>query len=50
MGKITLPLDVTTDGNNNNDNNNNVEEQQITTESILVSGVSSSFLMPNEEL
>jgi len=48
MGKITLPIDVNTDGNNNN--NNNAEEQQITTESISVSGVSSSFLMPSEEL
>jgi hypothetical protein len=47
MGKITLPIDVNTDGNNNN---NNAEEQQITTESISVSGVSSSFLMPSEEL
>lgn len=47
MNKITLPLDVTADDNNNN--NSTMEEPQMTSEIISVPGVSSSFLIPNEE-
>ncbi|CAF3192173.1 unnamed protein product [Rotaria sp. Silwood2] len=64
MNKITLPPEVKTDDNNNNNNNNNnnsnennnnennnknVEEQSMTTELTSIPGVSSSFLIPNDD-
>jgi hypothetical protein len=49
MTPITFPSDMTIDDNNNNKTNHTVEEQQMTTESILLPGVSSSFLLPNDE-
>ncbi|CAF0966822.1 unnamed protein product [Rotaria magnacalcarata] len=61
MNKITLPPEVKTDANNNNNNNNhsdeninnninnNVAEQSMTTELTSIPGVSSSFLIPNDD-
>ncbi|CAF4965817.1 unnamed protein product, partial [Rotaria sp. Silwood1] len=62
MNKITLPPEVKTDNNNdnhnnnennnnnNNNNNNKVEEQLMTTELTSIPGVSSSFLIPNDDV
>ncbi|CAF3456680.1 unnamed protein product [Rotaria socialis] len=64
MNKITLPSEVKIDANNNNNNNNNhnhsdeninnninnnVAEQSMTTELTSIPGVSSSFLIPNDD-
>lgn len=63
MNKIILPPEtITNDNNNNNINsdgndnnisdihkNNNIEEQSITTELTSIPGVSSSFLIPNDD-
>ena len=49
MNKITLPSETTTDANNNDKSPHTMEDQQMTTDSILLPGVSSSFLMPTEE-
>jgi hypothetical protein len=52
MNKITLPADIVIDRNNNNNENNDqniTEEQQMTTELTSITGVSSSFLLPNDE-
>jgi hypothetical protein len=48
MTTITLPSETTTDDNNNK-TDQKVEEQQMTTESISLSGVSPSFLMPSDD-
>jgi hypothetical protein len=49
MDKIILPPEVTTDSNNNNNDNTAVEEQQMTTELTSITGVSASFLIPNDD-
>ena len=50
MNKIKLPNENLIDNNNNNNNqDSHLEEQPTTTELTSLPGVSSTFLIPNDE-